>query len=428
MGFWKKLFGLEKAGSESSSSPPESVSPREYLWREVEAALKAIPTVTEVTRLPDDYGLRFLKNGEVVQMYLDNLFAETREVSPDQRAEQIRRFLAAFTGQSGGKLSWEEAQEKLLPVVRSATFGLMAPPGESRPRPMVERRTIPFLRELLVLDLPDATMYVQQQHLEEWGVSEEEALESAFANLDLIHDSGVELQEEKPSPLWSVDSNDTYEASRLLHPGFLASFADRVKGRPIAVIPTRSTLLIGGDGDPAMLKRLCEFAEREHDASTRGISPALYTVDDTGRVVPYRRAGDDELAQLVRRGHLRLAMGEYATQKKVLEAQHEAEEVDVFVASVGALGRETDGRPISWASWAKDVDTLLPETDVVAIQAGEDDFFMVAFPDVKRLASAYVTPMPELWPPRYRTTGWPSDSVLEQLRAAQVDLGSYDAD
>ncbi|NTX40869.1 DUF1444 family protein [Myxococcus sp. CA033] len=428
MGFWKKLFGLAKAGSESSASPPETVSPREYLWREMEAALKAVPTVTEVTRLPDDYGLRFLKNGEAVQMYLDNLFAETREVSPDERAQQIGRFLSAFAGESRDKLSWKEARKRLLPVVRSATFGLMAPPGESRPRPMVERRTIPFLRELLVLDLPDATMYVQHDHLKEWGVSEAKAFKSAFANLDRIHASGVELQEENPSPMWSVDSNDTYEASRLLHPGFLASFTPRVNGRPIAIIPTRSTLVIAGDGDPALLKRLCTLAEREHEASTRGISPALYTVDDAGHVVPYRLAGNDEFAQLVRRGHLRLAMGEYATQKQLLEAQHAAEDVDVFVASFGVLVREQDNRPISWSSWSKDVDTLLPVTDVVAIQAGEEDFFMVAYPDVTRIASRYLSFMPELWPPRYRTIAWPSNAVLNELRAAQVDLAAYTGD
>lgn len=420
MGFLKKLFGLEK------SDEQESVSPREYLLREVESALGADSTVSEVARLPEEYGLRFKKNGEEIQMFLDNLFAETRELSPEHRAETIRRFLGAFQGGGASQVTWEEAQEKLLPVVRSATFGTVLPAGvDGSAKHMVERRTIPFLRELLVLDLPDASMYVQQDHLKEWGVTEEEAFTSAFANLDLIHEVGVELQDEKPSPLWSVDSNDTYEASRLLHPGFLASFSGRVKGRPVAAIPTRAALVITGDGDPAQLSRLCEFAEREFEASPRGITPALYTVDDAGRVVPYLRRGDDELAQRVRRAHVRFAMGEYTTQKEQLEAWNEANDVDVFVASFGALVRKTDDRPITWCSWGNEVDSLLPETDVVALQVGEKDFFMVPFREVKRLATSCLAPVPTMWPPRHRTTGWPADSVIEQLRAAQVDFNSF---
>ncbi|AGC48917.1 hypothetical protein MYSTI_07645 [Myxococcus stipitatus DSM 14675] len=422
MGFWKKLFG----GGKDDAGSKEVVSPREYLLREVEAALAEDPSVEEVGRLKDDYGLHFTRDGESVQTFLDNLFAETRELSPEQRSQVIRRFLGAFAKTSDRQPTWEEVQSQLLPVVRAAAFGVMAPPADSPTRTLVARHTLPFLRELLVVDQPDASMYVQYEHLNEWGVSEEEAFVTAFANLASIRDVGVDLQEERPSPIWSVDSEDSYETSRLLLPGFLASFAGRVSGRPIAVIPTRSTLVIAGDQDAATVSRLCELGEREFDASARSISPALYTVDDAGRVVPYRRPGQDALALRIRRTHVRLAMGEYTAQKEFLDEQHEAKEVDLFVASYGALVREKDESPLSWCSWSDDVDALLPETDVVVLALGEEDLVPVPFSVVQRLAPGCLTRVPELWPVRYRTTAWPQPKVLEQLRAAAVDISTYE--
>jgi len=426
MGFWKRLFGLEQADSVAGVPPGKTVEPREYLWREVEAALKAHPKVTQVSRLTDDYGLRFTVSDSPIHVYLENLFTETRDLSPDERARHIGRFLRAFTERGSDNVSWEAARKMLLPVVRSSSFGQVLGPGGVRPNPLVERRTIPFLRELVVLDLPSTSAFVNHEHLKKWGVSEEEAIEAAFENLARIAQVGVELQEDKPSPLWSVDSNDSYETSRLLHPGFLASFTGRVKGRPVAIIPTRSTLLVCGDEDPVMLARVCEYAEREYQASSRGISPALYTVDDAGRVVPYRRAGDDALARRVRRGHVFFAMGEYDAQKKFLEAQHAAEGVGVLVASYAVNLRREDERPLIWANWTQGEDTLLPEVDLSVFTESDEDFFAVRFADARRLAPGSFELVPGAWPPRYRTLAWPEPAVLEQLRAVAVDLTKYE--
>nr|BDT38254.1 DUF1444 family protein [Myxococcus sp. MH1] len=423
MGFFKKLFGFGKKVEDTQAA----VDPREYLLRETESVLNADPAVSQVTRLPGEYGLSFLYHGKEMRTYLENLFAETREVSPEERTRIIERFISAISSPSGSSLTWEEARERLLPVPRAASFGGQMPTGAHASSFMVERRTIPFLRELLVVDLPETSMYVQPDLLEQWGVSVDEAFQAAYAHLDTLRDVGVELQEERPSPLWSVDSNDTYEASRLLLPGFLASFAGKVKGRPVAAIPTRSMMLITGDQDPVMLERLCDVAEREHEASSRGISFALYTVDDAGRVVPYRRPGDDALAQRIRGNHVRFAMVEYGEQKALLEAQHQSSELDVFVPSFSVIVRERDSRPISWCSWAREVDSMLPETDVVIVEAaqeGSDELCMVPFADVLRLAGHCLTPVPGAWPPRHRTLSWPDDAVLEKLRAAKVDPGS----
>ncbi|MCY1018868.1 DUF1444 family protein [Pyxidicoccus sp. MSG2] len=430
MGFWDRLFGRKAPEPQPAVPAPaanavQTVNPREYLLKQVEALLRAEPKVEKVERHPDSYGLQFTRDGRQGSVFLDNLFADTREVPPEARSQLIQRFLRSLWQDGPDSLPWEEVRQRLLPVLRSATFGMSQLAQLESDRELVGRRTLPFLRELLVVDMPESAMFVQRRHLQEWGADAEAAFAAAHENLAGLPLDGVELYDREPSPIWSVDSGDTYETSRLLHPGFLASFTGRVEGRPIAILPERSTVLIAGDANPATVARLCESGEREYEAASRRLTPALYTVDEAGRVVPYLRPGNDALAQRVRLAHVRLALSEYAAQKESLDKLHEANSVDVFVASLSAVARKKDERPVTWCVWSRDVDTLLPRSDVVAMNPGNQDVFMVPWEDLERLMPGCLTPVPEAWPPRHRTTAWPAPDVLERLSTARVELEDY---
>ncbi|MCP3140026.1 DUF1444 family protein [Pyxidicoccus xibeiensis] len=432
MGFWDRLFGRKAPAAEPAAptapaptaNEARSVDPREYLLKQVEALLRADTTVEKVERHPESYGLNITRAGRQGSVFLDNLYADTRELPPEQRLHVIQRFLGSLWQEGPDTLPWEEVRERLLPVLRASTFGMAQLAQLGPDREMVSRRTLPFLLELLVVDLPESAMFVQRRHLQEWGASEDEAFAAAHANLANLSD-GVELYDREPSPIWSVDTGDTYETSRLLHPGFLASFASRVQGRPIAILPERATLLIAGDANPDTVARLCESGDREYEAASRRLTPALYTVDDTGRVVPYLRPGDDALAQQMRLAHVRLALSEYTAQKESLDKVHQARDADVFVANLSAVFRKKDGRPITYCVWTHDVDPLLPRADMVSMNEAPMAYFLVPWAEVERLAPGCLTLVPELWPPRYRTT-WPAPEVLERLRAAQVDLEDYE--
>lgn len=432
MGFWDRLFGRKPAAAPEPALPAPavntvpSVDPREYLLKQVEAVLRAEPKVEKVERHPDSYGLNFTRDGRQGSVFLDNLFADTREVPPEARAHIIQRFLKSLWQEGPDSLPWEEARQRLLPVLRASTFGLAQLAQLEPDRVLVGRRTLPFLRELLVVDLPESAMFVQRRHLQAWGVDAEAAFAAAHDNLARLPLDGVELYDREPSPIWSVDSGDTYETSRLLHPGFLASFAGRVEGRPIAILPERSTVLIAGDANPATVARLCESGEREYEAASRRLTPALYTVDAAGQVVPYLRSGNDGLAQRVRLAHVRLALSEYGSQKESLDKLHEADNLDLFVASLSAVTRKKDERPVTYCVWTHEVDALLPRAELVAVNPAPQDYFMVPWDDVERLAPGCFTPVPESWPPRHRTSAWPAPEVLERLRAARVDLEDYE--
>src|SRR5207248_5392300 len=93
-----------------------------------------------------------------------------------------------------------------------------------------------------------------------------------------------------------------------------AGFANRVAGRPVAIVPSRSRLLVGGDGNEACLRALVESAQREFMAAPRSISPALYTVDDRDAVVPLVLPAGSALAAEVALGHVSFRSEEHTSE------------------------------------------------------------------------------------------------------------------
>jgi uncharacterized protein YtpQ (UPF0354 family) len=428
MGFWSKLFGglggsTSASGAPSAGSPssePARPSPEEVFTATVIAEALERSDVERVERVPGAFALRVFPPGteQPWTLYLGNLFHETREDAPEQRIAKIHRLFAAV-GDNDEDLSWEEAAPRLVPLVRLVSFasGVGVTP--------LARPFAPFLRLLVGLDCEHSVAVVNRERIEGWGQSVDAVFAAAVETLAAhVLESDVEPYDpEAAYPIFHVTRDDSYEASRLALPGFLASFRGKVPGNPIAIVPTRSTLVISGDGDPEAIARLARTAEAEFLASPRAVSPAVYTVDDSDRVVPLHLPSDHPKHLLVERGHRILAASCYAAQKAELEKRYEAENVDVFVASLTVFENEQTKKLTTVASWAAGVPTLLPEADLVVLGTHhQPDGWMASVPwaTVMELAGHCLEKDSELDPPRYRTVEWPSETVVAELRARAV--------
>lgn len=432
---WDKLRGLFGGGPAEPPSvgeplPDESASPEELFQSEVVAVAQAAPFIARAERDPEAYAVDLVyEDGERMKCFLGNLYAETRDVMPEERQLRILHFLAVMADRPELPETWEDAAPMLRPVLRPATFfNHGVGPDEPGKQPL-RRPVLPFLCEAIAIDHESAMAYAIRENLERWGVTEDEAFAAARANLAQSANLGVELYDSSAAyPLWHVASDDAYESSRLVLPGWLAAFRDKVDGRPVAAVPERSTLLVTGDGNPAALERLLDSADREFRAAPRSISPALYTVDDDGRVVPLRVAADHALAARIHESEVHLAAVEYGAQKRMLEAQLEQRGQDVFVASYSVVQRPDDGRVLSYCTWGENVDSLLPHTELVGFVGGDlesDDawHFLVPWEAVEREAGDCWRPEPGLEPPRMRTVHWPDAELLERLRQHATDAG-----
>jgi len=403
-------------------------SPRERFLADVLAVVQATDGITEARPKGGEFAIEYRVSDaddddepSTAIMYLDNLFAETRELSPDDRRAAVRRFVDRMAFPPEAPKRWEDVRPLLRPVLRSMSF--FDDPAITEIG-AIWREVVPFLAEAAVIDLPTTMTYVTMANLETWGVSVDEVLTAARDAFAPWAEHGIEpYDDDASSPVWWVAADDAYESSRLLVPGWLARFAGRVRGRPVAAVPHRGLVLIGGDGDAELVERLAATAEGEYHESARAISPALYTVDDAGALLPFTLGADDPLAGEVGRGHRIMAAHEYAQQKARLDALHEKDNTDLFVASYTALER-SDGSVISYCVWGEGVEAWLPRTDLVTfLWASEQrDPLTVRWDDVAALVGEAWRPVPHLLPRRMHVRRWPDRPALQALIERAVAL------
>ncbi|WP_117210622.1 hypothetical protein [Allorhizocola rhizosphaerae] len=345
----------------------------------------------EFQRGPDDPG------GSV---FLGNIFRECQGADRAERDERIGRLVEAVMNTPPVPQDWVGVKPLLRTVLRVATYGLGAPDSA---RPLLWRPALPYLIELVGIDMPTALAYVTLDKLDEWGVTAFDVYDAARANLAEL-DRDREMQTpDQPALIRFVDDGNGYFISRLMLPGWLASLAPHVGGTPVAFIPDNHTVLVGSD-DPGLLEQLFPLAEEEYRQASRPLSPVGYTVDlSSGAVVPYT-AGPS-----ARRACALLASGEYQSESEFLMRDE-----DVYVANL-LVAESPHSGVFTVASWARDVDTLLPRADYVAFSSEQDSPWFVPF-DVA-MAEAGLQPESPLRLERFRARQWPAPEVMQRLRA-----------
>jgi hypothetical protein len=342
-------------------------------------------------------------------VFLRNVFHECQGDDPAERADRVRRLVTGVVGpKSPLPTAWAEVRPRLRPVLRGATFGQQGPMAAPLSRP-----ALPYLREFVVIDTPTTMAYVLAEKVAEWGVTEAEVFAVARAN---VSGQVGEPGDGSPTIVRFVDDGDAYFVGRLLVDGWLAGLAGQVGGRPVAFIPDHSTLIVGPDR-PDGLATLYEMAESDYTQAARSLSPQGYTVDDRGRVVPYRAPAGHPLAAAVHRAETILAHTEYEAQAEVLKQELERDDIDIFVATLMVMGRP-DGSLFSVATWGRDVDSLLPAADYVAF-VSDDGLFQVPWPVVADEVD--LRPVDRCYPLRYRVGDWPEPGVLNRLRTRAVN-------
>jgi hypothetical protein len=391
----------------------------------VRLLLREHARVEAVAEIDGEYALGVrLAEGDRSILYLSSLFAETRELSPEEREAFLRDRLDALLAVDDEADDWESAAGRLVPTLRAATFGLDASlQAEIGGPDLVRRPFVPYVDVVLAIDEERTIRQASHDRLKAWGVTEAQAFARALANAQerlappTPYDSDL-------GPMFHVATDDDYQSSRLAIPGLLASFAGRVEGRPIAIVPERAQIYVAGDARPEMVERFCAMADREWEASSRAISPAIYTVDERGTVVPYVRAGSDELARKVQLGHVRLALFEYAEQKSILDKIHERDGDDVFVATLNGMLRD-DGRPVTWCLWGEGIESLLPEAEIVFVEGLTDDerwSLKVPWRVVAEVMGDAWAEEEGTHPRRIRPRAWPNADQLWKLQSAAVEL------
>ncbi len=135
----------------------------------------------------DDFSLHItMAGGEVVVMFLQNIFAEASKLEGDPRAERIRRAVLAMNPPAR-PVTWAEAAPKVLPAVRAASTAAAYTAGSIVP---IRSVLVPLVFRLLALDEEHSLSFVTEEDVTAWAV--EAAAVEARAGDNLRH-GGAEV-------------------------------------------------------------------------------------------------------------------------------------------------------------------------------------------------------------------------------------------
>ncbi|ACL23162.1 DUF1444 family protein [Chloroflexus aggregans] len=156
--------------------------------------------------------------------------------------------------------------------------------------PMLAYR--PFLADLIityVIDEPHSVAYINERHLERWGIGEHQLHERALANLAArTKDRATFLMTgEGVQRLIVANTQDGYDATRLLLPDLLASWQPQFPGKMVIGIPNRDFLIAFSDADEEILTSIAHQIQLDAAQREYGLTDQLFTIEH-GEVREYR--------------------------------------------------------------------------------------------------------------------------------------------
>jgi uncharacterized protein YtpQ (UPF0354 family) len=360
-----------------------------------------------------------VRHGNGSYFNLHNAFRDYQNADKAQKAAALNGYVSTLleAGQRTGT-TFEKVRAQLRPVIRNLAMLEEvrlehARNGDNQAYDVVFQ---PLGRDcviLLAVDSPESTATLTKGPEEQWGVTMEEAVTISIENL---RDTTPEAFGEIVPGLYAGQWADGYDSSRILLPDVLQRVP--VKGRPVFMVPSRDVLMVTGDKDGQGIRQMVELAFKALEMG-RVVSTNIYTYDGR-KIVPFHCDDEGVNSRLATLEHL-LLQGNYGNQKELLEKLNLEKGIDIFVASYNLY--QMAGQPdktVSMSVWTKDVLTLLPKADRVAlvepVQGGEPNVKTVSWSEIESELGALLAAEAG-YPPRYRTRGFPSAEQLNRLTA-----------
>lgn len=350
--------------------------------------------------------------GRDATIFLHNTYSNYCVAPRKNRQEVIARMVAGFGTTPEVPADYRAAKPQLMPAVRDAAYSsLSSLVGGAKKKcdPGLEWVHRPLAGDLIVgvvFDTEHNITSVNQQTLERWGVSLDDALAAAKANLwDRTDPKKLRGQ----TGIYFGEWGDSYESSRILLTEFI--YRLDLDGDPVACVPNRDALLVTGKHNSAALKFLLKAGTENHFNAGHSVSPDLFVLEDGvwKKYVPE----DPSLREMWRNARRRRDGMDYHQQKQLLDKFDE----DVFIASYLGIQRE-DKSEYSVCAWTKGIDSSLPKAEMLGfvVDANTKDQFMVPWEDAFPVVRALLEPEAGLIPVRYRAREFPDDQQIAQLR------------
>jgi len=377
--------------------------------------------VEKVQKIPGDFALKVGEGDSTI--FLSNVYSNYCSAPRIQRSSVLAEFVSAAAAMPtlpDIPAEFAAAKPGLMPAIRDAAyfsiFGLLQR-RNGRPERALEVVTKPLVGGLvvdLVYDTERNITSINRDQLEQWGVSLEQAFAAAKDNL--WDRTDPERMAGRGGVYWSQWS-DSYDSSRILLPELIYRLA--VDGDPVAFVPNRNELWVTGTNNSAGLAVILKEGLDGHFKRGHPLSPELYVLAD-GKWQVYVPE-EPALRELWRTLKIRREALDYAQQQELLNAIHEQDGTDIFVASYKVCERK-DGFAYSVCVWSNGVDSTLPVAENIAFMVDPEggDHFVVRWEDAAPIVGDLMEKETEFVPVRYRAREFPGAEQIAKLRRVAV--------
>jgi uncharacterized protein YtpQ (UPF0354 family) len=174
--------------------------------------------------------------------------------------------------------SFAVLRERVFPMLKP--LALLATVRE-RSLPMLVYR--PLLADLMityVIDEAGSLAYINENHLERWGIADHELHAQAMTNLEArTADRGsYTVAGEGAQRLIVFNAQDGFDATRLLLSGLLAQIRPQFPGKMVIGIPNRDFLIAFSDADRNILANVAIQIQRDAAERDHGLTDQLFTL------------------------------------------------------------------------------------------------------------------------------------------------------
>lgn len=387
-------------------------SARNRFGRKVLEQVRAYPAVAAAEFDTEHYEISYqLRNGYVAKLNLGTLYRRFDGKTGPGLFDAVDDLLLPPPAPD----TWEQVAPRLRPVLRKAGYERVQMAGvDPRDDLVLARPALPFLSELVVIDLPSTVQFVTRQDLSTWGVDADKVYTIAHTNLtDLAMNTlaafepseGVRVME------FADDDGESYVGSLPLVAGWLAGAEARSGTRPLVFLPGHLGMFVVFGASPAVLVQLLSLAEERYAAALRPLSTVPYTPDEHGELAPLEVDPEHPAWAAVRHAQTQLAVSAYRAQTEKLRAFPEREGAIMELLHV----RAPDGAEYTMTSWTDGDVNLLPRADFICFVTGDGDVFRVEWDTVAGLLPLQLAA--EYDPPRYRVRDHPPAEMMARLRA-----------
>ncbi|WP_067693483.1 hypothetical protein [Nocardia jejuensis] len=319
--------------------------------------------------------------------------------------------------------TWALTAPRLRPLIRQAGFLDLRMDDTRAADHTMWRPILPGLIEKVIVDQPTVMGSISPDFFTAWGVDADTVFATAHANLaGTALDMVADYDPGKDDGILDIPDEDgnLYMGSLPVMDGWLTGIGAKAGARPIVFVARSAGLLLGAEFSPQHVQRLVTRARQLFDTAERPVSPVPYTVDDTGRLIPFRVPREHPAWAGIRSATAALAVQVYEWQHDYLERDRKAGLLGAHPAKL-LHSRSVNGVEYTSTRWTDGVPTLLPRAHVVTLtDTTTSDTVGVTW---KSLAAALdLRPAEGFYPPRYRVEFHPDAETMAQLRAAPPHL------